>query len=170
VAPPTELLARAKALLRQRDSQPRTSWLDRVDAVIARLLFDSRLQPLAVRRAGMAGTWVQLAYRAGDIEVELQARRMAGGDGEGDEPRWQVMGQVSAEAGPGPGAVDVAVVPAGEARSESRSPLAQSVSDEHSLFTIEVPSGRFDVLLRVGGRDSDREDARVLVLPQVELG
>jgi hypothetical protein len=137
VAPTEAALRRAKAVFTPLPtSTAKRSWLEAVDRIVARLVFDSRVQPLAVRFVD-AGSRFNLSYRAGEGEIDLQAERQAETEAAPQE-RWTVMGQVS-------GVKDVAglsVILTTEGRQEV---VAETVTNPHGEFTLQAMAGSFDV-------------------------
>lgn len=142
VAPPAEAVDRAKAIFRAAAAHTRPGapgWLARLEAVVASLVFDSRLQALAVRSGGMCSRFM-LSFEADGAEIDLQAERIVPAAGE-DVPRWRVIGQVSGDEDPG--IIDVAAVAA-----EGDDVCATARSDERSIFTLDVEAGTYDIRLR----------------------
>jgi hypothetical protein len=185
--PPPRALKAAAALFNQladhgeaakRPPARPLKWLDRLDALVGALLFDSRLQPIAVRR-GHAGELIQLAFQAGppapsgpggatgssaQWEIELRATWSERTDvqGEftsdqrfGETGTWRVMGQISPESG----RAEVAIVLSG-----SDSAVAEASCDETGMFRFEAPPGVYDLCIRL-----PECDVRPIILPGIEL-
>lgn len=152
--PPADSVDRAKRVLRDAAADRISTgsslscW---VDAIVARLTFDSRLQPLAVRGAGM-GDAIQLSYEVDDLEVALRAECK---EDESSKIRWELMGQVSTALNL-PAEAEIVVAEAGTDRIVGRARL-----DDYRMFSIELPDGCFD--LAVPGQNG------VIVLPELLL-
>ena len=84
--PPATVVSRAKAIFRRREVTA-PGWLDRLTAIIAECIFDSRRE---VALAGVRGDdeGIQLAFETADAEIDLQAEPTDGG-------RWRIIGQVA---------------------------------------------------------------------------
>ena len=149
VAAPPDVVRRAKEIFDPARLPRPATWFERLDQLVADLVFDSRLQPATVR-LGPADEQVQLAWEAGGIEVDLQARRVAGDGG----ARWRVIGQVGAEAPPA--GLRVAVRRGGDGPV-----VAETTTGEGCTFSVELADGRYDLLL-------ERPDG-VLVLENLRL-
>ena len=154
-APPSAAaIARAQAIFKAAAPAARASWLEAVDRLVARLIYDSRLQPMAVRYAD-TGDRIDLTYATDDAEIDLQAARIAGDD----DTRWQLMGQVTPSAG---GALNFAIALASAGTTD---PVFETKSDQHGTFALDVISGTYDVYIRRG----DVADEGVVVIPSVRL-
>lgn len=171
VEPPASTIAAIHAFFerhhRQREAtaaaRPRPAWLDRLDALIGELLFDSRLQPIAVRRRH-AAEFIQLAYRAGESEVELRATWLESA-AVARPGRWRVLGQISPSGdkkGDAPANREVALVQAG-----SDAVAAESECDETGMFTLEAERGTYDLCFRLESAVTNSH--RLVVLPGIEL-
>jgi hypothetical protein len=136
VAPPATTAARAKALFDRLPAAAGAGLLDRVGAVVASLLFDSRLQPAAVRAT--TASRIQLAYEASAIDIDLVAEPTGGA-----ATTWRLMGQAATdESGD---AMPVALIAEGASM-----PLMTTRTDEHGHFTFDdVPSGRYQLHLEL---------------------
>lgn len=153
VDPPQQTQAAAKAIFK---GKPATvpGWLDRTGAVIARLVFDARLQPAGFRYAG-ARRRVQLTYEAQGLEIDVQAERVDAAGNPGDRPRWHLIGQIE----PASSGRDR---PVALLAAKTTSLVAQTKTDDRAIFTLEAPAGRFDLMLGLPGGP--------VLLPGVELG
>jgi len=151
VAPPPATVARAKAIFNRRPVTPRPSLIERLEAVVAQLVFDSRLQPLAVR-ASDASRRFQLAFEADAAEVDLQGEFLPGAEPAGD--RWRLMGQVSAASSAAN--VEVVLTRAGEPTT-----AAETHADPGGVFAVNVSPGRYDIRVHL--------PAGLIVLPDVEV-
>ena len=60
--------------MRNQTTAPIEGWLDRVQGLIARLVYDSRVQPAAVRFTGVRDQ-ILLTYDTDLGEIEIEARR-----------------------------------------------------------------------------------------------
>jgi anti-sigma factor RsiW len=154
VEPPAETLARAKGLFEQRPVETDVSWLDRLQSVVASLVYDSRVQPAAVRY-GTAGNRLQLTYETKEATIDLQAERQTSAGAQEQPPRWRLIGQVSSDAEPGE-AVQVALLPAG-----TTAPIAIVEADERFVFILDAEPGVYDLRVRL------REVG--VVLPDVDI-
>jgi hypothetical protein len=91
-----------------------------------------------------------LTFVAGSVQVDLRLRPPAAlGDA------WRVQGQVDADALLP--ATEVDIVPAGEDEV-----VARTTADEHGMFDLAAPAGRYDLLVRL--------PFALQVLPGLELG
>ncbi len=153
VAPSADAVTRARAIFRPEPAAANTlEWLEGVARTVARRIFDSRLQPVAVRYAD-TGRRIQLAYETDDLEVDLEAERLAAAAGAA-EARWRLMGQIN----PAPESPDIAVA---VVVSGTASPVAQTRTDDRAWFSLEVPAGAYDVCLGL--------PQGPLLLPKLEL-
>ena len=140
VQPSSAALARAKAVFEQRSSPTRVgtaieSWISAIDRFAARLIYDSRVQPATVRH-GQPDDRLMLTFETDEGEVDVQAERL------GASGRWRIMGQI---AGSSIAQRDVAAVACGSAQIAGR-----TVSDDRGGFTLDVPPGEYELLLRRG--------------------
>jgi anti-sigma factor RsiW len=144
--PAQDLAQRARAIFRAPVRAPRESWLDRAGAAIARLVFDSRLQPMMVRDADDR---VQMAFESDDLEIDLQMRRRSGtGNG------WRLDAQVT-------GVSEFAGAAAAAVSENAPAPSAVVDMDDRGRFRMELEPGRYDVVVR-GPRGA-------LILPGIRL-
>jgi len=151
---PADLVARAKAIFRA-ESPARRGLVDRLQDVIAHLVYDSRLQAAATRATAEADR-IQLAFEAGDYEIDLRAEPATGEAPSDTGPRrWRVVGQVLSEAALG--RVTVGVLDAG-----TQTPVAEVEADDRAMFALDLDRGRYD--LRVGIGDE------VFLLSGVDIG
>lgn len=141
---------RLPRIIRIERQQAQAVTEDRVTATVARLIFDSRLQPAGVRYAD-AGRRIQLAYEADDLDVDLAAEPSATAD---RSAGWRIIGQVNPATGSG--GIAVAVVMTGKSTA-----VAETRADERALFTVEVPPGTYDLVLKL--------PSGVVVLPDIDL-
>lgn len=161
VAPPRRVLDRAKAIFTATEQPAAPSWLERVDAFIARLVFDSRLQPMGVRYAG-SPLRVQLSYETEEMTIDLQAHRGRQGQGGGQEGsdadqaerRWRVLGQLAGET-------SVAGRPLRLVQASTGRTVAESAIDDGEMFEFEVEPGRYDLCVELA--------TGTLVVPGIEL-
>jgi anti-sigma factor ChrR (cupin superfamily) len=135
VAPPADVVNRAKAIFRER-REARIGWIDRLDALVATLVFDSRLQPAAVRYRPGDGEF-QLAFEAGEADIDLQGVRQ-GND------RWTVRGQVTCDHR---GSFPVVLCMAG-----AEGPVEQLETDHRGLFETLIDAGSYDLILELPDR------------------
>jgi hypothetical protein len=153
VAAPAETIARAKAIFSPQPATEKPGWLERLDAVIARLVYDSRVQPAAVRYVD-SGRRIQMSFETDDADVDLELERHGRADSSAPADRWTLTGQVGAD--PLPAGVEVALL-----RADHDEPIATARCDERGMFTLEATSGRYELRIRLG-------DA-VVVLPDIAI-
>ncbi len=127
--------------------------LDQFDGVVARLVHDDRLTPLAVR--GEAAQVVHLAWEAGELDIDLVAEPSALDPLTGQTSSWVLRGQVMTDLQIGE--IDAALVD-----STTRSVVSSTVVDRDGCFILAADAGSW--CLRIGARD------RGLHLEPVELG
>jgi hypothetical protein len=133
-------VARTKAIFKPQPGVDRLSWLDAIDRFIATLVFDSRVQPVALRYSGTDDR-INLTFAADQAELDLQAERIAQAEG---ADRWRIMGQVTSLQGDrGDLSVPVAITRAG-----SKAVVAETVADARGGFTFETTPGRYDILIQ----------------------
>lgn len=146
-APPAATLVRARGLFAQRRPAPEANWLQRV---LARLTFDSRAGPALVGARGI-GRGYQLAFESdvADVDLELEPGEEPAGD------RWRLLGQVAVHE-------DAPVAAVRLASPGTTTPVVQTTADEHGLFTLQAPLGRYDLLVSL--------PRVLLVLPDIEIG
>lgn len=142
IAPPDNVVERAKAIFRPRSRGAKAGeWWRSLEEAIASLIYDSRLQPAAVRYAD-AGQRFQLTYEVDEVEVDLQFDRAARSSESGaktNEQRWRVMGQITGEA-------PTAAQPIAIQRTDGEV-IAETEIDDRDMFTAELSPGRYDVLI-----------------------
>lgn len=143
IAPPADVVARAKAVFRAAPAAA-GSWWQELEAIVARVLFDSRLQPLALR-AAETDRRIQLSFATPEAEVDLLL------DAEGDD-RWRLTGQVVADA-PVAAPITVALL-----RSGATTPAFTIEADEAGGFTGSLPAGSWSLHLRL-------DDSRIVLEP-----
>jgi len=151
--PPAALLMQAKRLFATLD-QPRAQELaDRLAPlrrIVAELIFDSGAG-LSPALAGFRGGGDRhLTYVAGEVQVDLRLQPPASQSG-----AWRVQGQVDADALAPSTAVEM--VSAGEEWT-----VVQTTTDEHGMFDLAAPAGRYDILVRL--------PYALQILPGLELG
>ena len=143
--PPPEAVARACSIFSPPAVERSGSWWEALEQILAAPVFDSRCQPaVAGYRYGGTDGGFQLCFECEPADVELQVEPTERFSGEGDpRPTWRVMGQIVAarrEAN-----MEVALV-----RQGSTGPMAETSADSQGIFSLEVPSGRYDLLIRTG--------------------
>lgn len=133
--PSARAVDRARAIF-TRAAQPH-NWLDAVERIVARLVFDSRITPLAVRYADQTDHR-QWAFETDDLEIDLVAERLAN-PSDGQE-RWRIMGQLSGAA-------------TGDSRRIALMSLTASTvvanieSSGEGGFAIELEPGRYKLMV-----------------------
>lgn len=150
--PPPALIARAKALFgtAAADAPARRDRLEPLRRIVAQLVFDSGAG-LAPAMAGFRGGGDRrLTYVAFEVQIDLRVQPPSdhGGD-------WRVQGQVDSET-PG-AAAGIDIVLTGEEQA-----VAHTETDEHGMFDLAAPAGRYDVVIRLPNA--------LQVLPGLELG
>lgn len=125
------------------------NWLEKLERLVASLIFDSRTQAAAVGLRGPSGTAVQLSFETSDAEVDLEIAR-------DDAGRAFITGQVSMIVGELPASMRV-----GLARTGTDTLLAQTHTDAHGAFALTIDPGVYDLFIAHG------DDA--ITLPNVEI-
>ncbi len=150
-APPAATMARAKALFaRELSHSPSSRPAEVVKRVIARLAFDSR-SGLALSGVRGAGSTYHVVFEGDLADVDLQIERLHEREG----GVWQILGQVSVDEPPSP--VVVGLVP-----SNAVVPAVEVEADEHGVFTVRAPEGRYDLHIRLA--------SALMILPDVDIG
>ncbi len=154
VAPPADVLSRARALFASRPAPARAGLLDALRRIIAELVYDSRLQPALAGVRGV-GRSRQLSFESelADIDVEIEPLT-----GESPE-RLRVSGQIARRGGaPAAGAAPLGISLAAPGSLEA---LSSATADPRGMFSMNAIPGRYDLLITV--------DDAVLVLPGVTV-
>ena len=159
VEPSSAAITRARAIFAQRTaiSAPAdrvATWIENAQRFIARLVYDSRLQPAAVRFGGEDDR-INLTFETESGEIDLQAERLPE---EEKGQRWRLMGQISGATG---SALEIALAQRG-----SSVPVMLAATDEHGGFALETDPGDYDLLIRV---NDDADGDRVTVLSPLEF-
>jgi hypothetical protein len=150
-AAPAGSIAAAKAIFQPPVKANRAGWLDRVDELLGRLVFDSRAQPaLAGYRGAEDGFSLTFESEAGVVDVQID--QAVSEDRTGS--RWRLLGQLDSDGDVG--GAEVALAPAG-----SRRPIRHTTADAHGMFNLPVEGGRYDLLIQLG--------RRTIVLPGIEV-
>lgn len=147
VAAPASVLAAAKAVFKPQPAG--ATLLEHIEAIIARVIFDSRLQPAALRSAAQAERF-QLSFATDDLEIDVQAERLTPDDTK--PPRWRLVGQVSGDTEIGP--AQIALLP-----TEHAQPVASADADERGVFIIDAEPGIYDIRICIA--------EETIVLPSV---
>jgi hypothetical protein len=139
----------------------RPGWLEAIDRLVARIVFDSRVQPAAVRFAGGPGNQqVTLSYECEGAEFDVQAQRIEALDQKGGaSARLRIMGHVSGLAEGGPEITGLAV--AACRCGEQREIVVEAQADAHGTFSMELPADEYELLIGVPGQ------RHVMVLPRI---
>lgn len=159
-APSAAAIARARAIFKPA-ADGKVSWLDRVQQAVAKLVYDSRVEPaLAGFRGDNDGFELTFDSEAGGIELQLEPETTG--------TQWRIMGQVTANTPPAAEThethtpeiptptIQVALVPPG-----TRVATVETDADEHGMFSFSATPGTYDLLVRVGGT--------VVIVPNVEV-
>jgi hypothetical protein len=143
VTPPPAPINRAKGIARTlaTTGRPAVDWLTRVQAFVADVIFDSRVQPAAVRDE-VAGTRVQLGFAANGVEIELQADR----DTSLGALPWRVLGQIDAEEESETTGAEVVITVSG-----TTDVVDTTTADDRGMFSVSLTDGRYDVHVRLAG-------------------
>jgi anti-sigma factor RsiW len=141
VDPPPQALARAKAVFRPgRQPAGAPSLGDRIEALVARLVYDSRAEPAL---AGVRGavTGFQLAYEMPESEAQLELQADVDDDG-ADTRRWRLVGQISSPQPLPPPRVTLC-------RAGSATPVHTVDADERGVFVVRIEPGTYDLRLHL---------------------
>jgi hypothetical protein len=153
--PSASAIARARAIFNPAalPKKERASWLAAADRFVARCVFDSRVEALAVRSAG-AEQLVNVSYEAAGAEIDIQAERVETGAPGAKKMHWHILGQINTigEAG----AARIALTQSG-----SIAPIMEFNADEHGSFSIQTMPGRYDLHIRLS--------SGVVVLPNLNM-
>ena len=148
--PPPETVARAQAIFEASTEAGRPGLLEHVERLVARLIFDSRAQPVPVGLRGPA-TGFQLTYELLEARLELHAEPA---EESGDDPSWRLVGQITSPTALPP--VPVSLYRAGEDR------LVQAArTDERGVFLLRAESGSYDLHLDLPQRTAVVPDIRI---------
>lgn len=140
--PPEAAIARAKALFMVNapaSAAPSIGPLGTLRRVIAELIFDSAGGATPALAGFRGGGERYLTYVAEAVQVDLRLQPPLEPNG-----LWQVQGQLDADERLPLATVDM--VPPG--RDDA---VAQAKTDQHGVFTLAAPSGRYDMLVRLPG-------------------
>ncbi|MHC4219574.1 MAG: anti-sigma factor family protein [Planctomycetota bacterium] len=139
--PPPESVARAKAIFEPRTAAA-PSLADRVEQLIATLIYDSRVKPAL---AGVRGavTGFQLGYELPESEAQLDLQADVDEDG-ADTRRWRLVGQISSANPLPPAKVTLC-------RPGSLTPVHTVHSDERGVFVVKIEPGTFDLHVQLPG-------------------
>lgn len=151
--PPAALVTRAKGLFRadpETQAAVRPDLLQPLRRVIAELVFDSGAGQSPALAGFRGGGERHLTYVADSVQVDLRVRPPLDQGG-----AWRVQGQVDADKLVPAAAVDLA--PTGEELA-----VAQATTDEHGMFDLAAPAGRYDLLIHL--------PCALQVLPGLVLG
>ncbi|MHC4413815.1 MAG: anti-sigma factor family protein [Planctomycetota bacterium] len=143
VDPPPEVVAKAKALFRRRAevSKRPPGLIDQVAATIARLIFDSRVQPALAGLRGPA-TGFQLTYELSGARLDLEVEPAEPAEPAAEGAGWRLLGQI---ASPRPlPAVRVALCQAG-----TDEPVCAVESDERGAFALDAQPGTYDLRIHL---------------------
>ena len=146
-APPASAVAWASRIYRTRPRPDRgPSVLGHLGAIIATLLDDSHLAPVALRTS--SGSARQMVFNAGDIEAEIEVAPAPG-----DENAWRVIGQLS---GVDSRAIIVAVIDGATRQA------AETTTDEWGMFRLDVPASPLDLCVKLS-------TGHIIALPGIAL-
>jgi hypothetical protein len=149
VAPPADVVAKARLMFGKLHERQRRSWIDGLRKVVARLVYDSRLQP-ALAGYRSAQQTVQLSYSAESVTVDLQLEQPV----EGVDAGRNLMGQIS-QSTPGP-RLCVRLF-----ASDSATVVQECPADDHGMFSLTVAAGRYDMAICA--------DQWVVVIPDLQV-
>lgn len=155
VEPSASAMARALAIFNSAalPRRERASWLAAIDRIIARCVFDSRVEALAVRSTA-AEQLVNVSYESSHADIDLQAERIETGSGSNDA-HWQFLGQINSR-GANVSGVRIALTESG-----AIVPLAECIADEFGSFQLHIAPGRYDLHVQLA--------SGVVVLPNLDM-
>lgn len=145
---PAEVIARAKRIFDPSFLPQRTSWLERLEQVVARVIFDSRVQPAVAGLRGAASGF-QATFEIDEAEIDVHAEPVQT-YGRGEAPpgapgsgQWSVRGQVMTPAERG-GVRRVALV-----TRDQRSPALETTADARGRFSFTAAPGEYDLYIEL---------------------
>jgi len=137
VSAPADSIQAAQSIFRPRPAvEP---WWNRLAEIVAKVVYDSRMQPaLAGFRSG-GGSGFQIALESDAASVDLQFEPQ-------DETRtsWRIMGQVVPADGPN---AEIAVLVA-----TGSNQVGEATADDTGVFTMILDRGEYDLCVRVRDR------------------
>lgn len=148
VAPPADIVAKAKSLFSRLHQPLRRRWLEGLREIVATLVYDSRLQP-ALAGYRSARQAVQLSYSAEGASLDLQVDA-----GTASEDQRNVIGQVSRPSPSVPLRIQFYT-------SDSPQPVAECPVDESGMFSLSIGAGRYDMAVRA--------DEWAVVVPDLQV-
>jgi anti-sigma factor RsiW len=138
VAPPAHAVARAKSIYVQPRRAPQTSWFERAQQLVAKLVFDSRTQPaLAGVRARSQSCSLVFETEREAVDLQAEPRR----DADGRVTAWQLVGQVEQDE-------DSYKCPVAFIRLADKSHAAETTLDERGVFSLDLMPGTYEI--RIG--------------------
>lgn len=147
VAPPADVMARARALFAERRQPQTVSLLESVRRVVAELLFDSRLTP-ALQGVRGATKGYQVAYQSELAELEFEIAPFAVSPGS----QRTLIGQVTPTG--------EAAVQAIELRS-AEGEIHAATPDVGGAFTLHIATGFYRITCRCGESEVVIDDVRI---------
>jgi hypothetical protein len=145
ITTPASVVARAKAIFRAPAART-SGWFNQLRPLLATLLFDS-FQSGALAGARGEDDARQLTWEWPGATLDVQVESLA------QSPNRRLMGQISAPAAE---TIEIALVPPGADAAS-----AETASDEHGMFSLQAPPGRYDLYIRLG--------ETVVKVPAVEI-
>lgn len=148
VEAPPGLVERAIGLMNSRREAARSSWLARMSAAVAELVFDSRAQvTLAGFRGGSASA--QLSFETADATIDLRLSRHESG------PLWRIQGQLAPCLTDRPATVQLL-------ESYTLHEHARTTSADGGRFELDAAPGAYDLVI-------ERSDQSI-VIDELRIG
>lgn len=149
VEPPAETLAAACGIFGPATRSTWTEWLERLDEIVARLTYDSRLQPALSGYRG-AGDGFQLTFESQGAEIDLEVQP----NEDATSTPWVILGNVAPSDEPGE--TNVALL-----RRSDRALLEETIADGHGDFRLHADHGSYALAIRVADR--------LITLPEIRM-
>lgn len=148
--PSEEAIRRAKAIFEPAAKANRIEAfvaraLGAVDAVIAELAFDSRLQPLAVRDIAATGQF-QLSYELENADLDLRIEQRSSHEDAASGERHRVTGQYSADDPTREATISVVRT---DAEDGDAAVITKTTCDARGCFTLELDRGSYVLLIKL---------------------
>lgn len=144
VPAPASVIAAAKTIFDPKMLPHRPGLMERIDRIIATLIFDSRVQPSLSGLRGRGDSF-QVTFEVADAEIDLQAERLERSGAAAGPEQWRLTGQVMSRS-PG-GHFTVELIGASGVKE-----TAQAAGDDRGVFSLSAAPGRYDVVLTFGER------------------
>lgn len=151
VAPPTDAVARAKAVYTAPQREKTMRWLEKAQQLVAQLVFDSRTQPALAGIRSFSNS-CSLVFETEHESIDVQAEPTRNADG--CITGWQIVGQVAQDD-------DARACPVAFLRTDDQSVAANAMLDERGVFTLDVKPGMYEI--RIG------LPRHTIILPSLDL-